>query len=582
MKKTLALGFLLFSCLAAFAQTGLPLPFFDDFAKSNTTLDNTKWMPAGSVYVNNHYSNDPISKNVVTFNGVSSTGKMNPSTALSSGPVDTLTSRPINLGGLMAADSVYLTFYLQTGGIGGIPDFSQFVPRYFEVEFKNNNGNWQQARRINPPPSTQKTVAWKQVLIPITDAQYLHANFQFRFRTVGFRVTSEHTWNLDYVQLGSGRRKSDSRFDVTTSRRISPLLERYTAMPIHQFMANINGELNDSLFTTLNNYENQPRAIATTTTVQIGNGAPAVVANHAIPLPGNFQQYREFPDKPNAGIFNGLSGFQDVRSSVFVDTFEPTPETKFNDTISRVTRLHDYYAYDDGSAENLRSYLFSTGVTLGQIAQRFSLNLNDRVKTISVYIPKVSNTKNTVVTFRIWNENSSGNPDGQGIFSKNFSVPDLAQLDTWIDIPVDPSVPVSGSFFAGWTINSSQPIFSVGLDLNKNTTMHYTKFGTTWFTETQGTLMLRVATNNNITGISKNLEAKTTKIYPNPATDFVNLEGSFEAVRVLSATGQLVLEKQGNATGIRLETGQLKPGFYLVQLQHKNGTETHKLIIEAK
>ena len=53
----------------------------------------------------------------------------------------------------------------------------------------------------------------------------------------------------------------------------------------------------------------------------------------------------------------------------------------------------------------------------------------------------------------------------------------------------------------------------------------------------------------------------------------------FETLRLLNATGQLVLEKKGNGTEMRLETQGLKPGFYLVQLQHRNQIETHKLII---
>ena len=584
MKKTLTLLFFLLTCCRFFshAQTTLSLPFFDDFARYKSRLDTLKWEPGSSVFVNDHFSKNPVSKNIATFNGMSSAGLISQSILLSNSGVDTLTSRPLNIAGFSAADSVYLTFYLQTGGIGDAPVLSTSRPAYFEVEFKDNNGNWVQASRINPPPSSQRTLAFKPYLFAITDAKFFHANFQFRFRSFGNRRISQDTWNLDYVVLGANRRKADSRFDVMTSRRVNSLLERYTAMPIHQFMANIAGELNDSVFTTLNNYENQPRGIATTSTIQIGNNAPVPFATHQIPIRPNFLQYDSFPDKPAASIFNGLSGFQTIKSSVLVSTSESDPLTLLNDSISRTTELHDYYAYDDGSAESIKSYLFGQGAQLGQVAQQFYLNQPDRVKSIMVYLPKTGNTKNTRVTFKIWNVGSNGSPVLPEIFDTVFVVPDLAQLDNWFEIPVDPSVRVSNSFFAGWTITGTQPLFSVGLDLNQNTPLRFTDFGTTWSTENVGSLMLRVALNNNITGISENamLAAAKTRVYPNPASSYVMLQGKFEHVRLLNSTGQVVLEKRGNGTEMRLETGHLKPGFYLVQLQKADQIETHKLIIQ--
>src|SRR5688572_17746414 len=583
MKRSFVLVIALLSCFRVFSQGADPTVrlFFDDFARYNR-LDTTKWLPRTSAYLNDHFSKNPVSKNIVTFNGLSAAGVLNQSTSGASTPVDTLTTRPINLSIYTPADSVYLRFYVQTGGVGGMPVLSASVPAYFEVEFKDNNGNWQQAQRINPLPASQRTLDFKYNIIAITGSQYFHNNFQIRFRTIGKRRLTDDTWNLDYVFLTARRPKAQTQFDIMTSRRVSSLLQQYTAMPIHQFLANINQSLNDSVYTTLNNYENQPRGITAHSTIQIGNNAPQQFATYPIAMRPNYLQYDSFPDKPADSFFTGLTGFPTIKSSVYVTSAETvTPDTRYNDTISRTTELRDYFAYDDGSAESIKSYVFGQGVQLGQVAVRYDLNKQDRVKSILVYLPKVGNIRNTIVNFKIWNVATNGDPDGSGIFTTSFSVPDIAQLDNWIEIPVNPSVIVNGSFYVGWTITATQPLFSVGLDLNKSTPIRFTKVGS-WDTENLGSLMIRVVMNNNVTGLTETVaQTKTSSsLYPNPATDHVTIRGTFETMRLLTSTGQLVMEKKGNGTEMRLETQHLKPGFYLVHLQHKNGIETQKLIIQ--
>ncbi|HSI89925.1 MAG TPA: T9SS type A sorting domain-containing protein, partial [Adhaeribacter sp.] len=69
-------------------------------------------------------------------------------------------------------------------------------------------------------------------------------------------------------------------------------------------------------------------------------------------------------------------------------------------------------------------------------------------------------------------------------------------------------------------------------------------------------------------------------VYPNPASDHVTLAGNFEFVSVRNATGQLIMEKAGQPGETRLELGHLAAGLYLLQVQTKNSTYTHKLIIK--
>ncbi|HSI90416.1 MAG TPA: hypothetical protein VK927_04825, partial [Adhaeribacter sp.] len=336
MMRTLALGlFFVLLRLPALAQSPLSLPFFDDFARYNNQLDPTKWEPGGGAYLNDHFSETPISKNIVTFNGYSSDGEL--SFTLSPANIDSLTSRPINLGGLAASDSVYLSFYLQTGGLGSIPQSNPIATAFFQILFKDNTGTWQEARRINPPNSGNFRPNFQQYIIRITDASFLHNNFQFMFRGFGRNRFSQDTWNLDYVQLGANRRVNEQLQDVAASRRVQPVLQRYSAMPIHQFNANIAGEINDSIYTTLNNLENNFRNIPNFTSIQVGNNSPVVSMPQTIAIPPLAKQFRTSTYAPMPGTFSGLTGFQNIKATVFITSSEAGTETLYNDTISRVT-----------------------------------------------------------------------------------------------------------------------------------------------------------------------------------------------------------------------------------------------------
>lgn len=73
------------------------------------------------------------------------------------------------------------------------------------------------------------------------------------------------------------------------------------------------------------------------------------------------------------------------------------------------------------------------------------------------------------------------------------------------------------------------------------------------------------------------LGKNSTVIYPNPTSDFINIESKEEikSVEIYSLTGQKVLTGSSDKTNV----SHLNKGIYLVKVQLKNGkTETHKLV----
>ncbi|MFN9520372.1 MAG: hypothetical protein ACK574_11670, partial [Bacteroidota bacterium] len=95
------------------------LPFIDDFSASAVFPDARKWI-TNSTYINGNFPLNPPSLNVATFDGLDSRGQPY---GLGNGYCDTLMTWPFNLQGLNISDSVYLSFYIQTKGLGERPNF---------------------------------------------------------------------------------------------------------------------------------------------------------------------------------------------------------------------------------------------------------------------------------------------------------------------------------------------------------------------------------------------------------------------------------------------------------------------------
>lgn len=80
------------------------------------------------------------------------------------------------------------------------------------------------------------------------------------------------------------------------------------------------------------------------------------------------------------------------------------------------------------------------------------------------------------------------------------------------------------------------------------------------------------------------VENQMWSIYPNPVQQFVTIDAAQmapnTALRLYSATGQLLRETQTNAFPYLLQLNDLPSGFYLLQLANEKGIYTHKLTID--
>jgi hypothetical protein len=450
---------------------------------------------------------------------------------------------------------------------------------------RDNTGVW---RQVWVQRSTGVQTPFQQQLIAVTDARYLHNAFQFRFHTSGNQANTNDTWSIDYVLLNRDRSASSSSYrDIATSAPLSSLLKRYTAMPVWQYNANPTptNELNDRTRTTLNNFDvgpaNTPVAWRGTLQVLPGSSTATFLTGDRS-LPPSQQQLAVEGNVRNTPLPTSDAGKR-VRHTITLLTNETNPQTLPNDTISRITDLTDYYAYDDGSPEAM--------VTLSPasyLVYRFDLNKSDLVRSLRLYLLPSPTASSRVLTIGIWDD-KDGKPAGLPKATQSYSV-SAAPPANYVDIPFPAPVPVSGTFYIGYAASGN--FLQTGLDYNSTIPENYvlisqgpiTATSANWAAPTTplpGAVMMRPAlTNGIVTALADAATAAAYSIYPNPSTGVVRVQGRYKRATVLDALGRPTWIQPGAQVGQEeLNLGSLPAGVYVVRLELPNGLLVTKRLV---
>ncbi|RDC63755.1 T9SS type A sorting domain-containing protein [Adhaeribacter pallidiroseus] len=559
----------------------LNLPFFDDFSSQfNGEANLLNWQVGGGAFINNQFGIHPPSFGIATLEGIRADGfPYNNLTAY--GYADTLTSKPLNLQNFNpATDSVYLSFFWQAGGLAGSPDLNSTArPVFLALEFKEPGGVWREVWRQE---GQNQFTEFKRENIAVADPVFFYKGFQFRFRNSGELKGTGDAWHLDYIYLNKKINPAKTLLeDVTVSTRLNSLLNRYTAMPAWQFLANSTAELNDSAFTHINNLNNRFAPITWRGYHQVINTTqPAdtfLRGNAAIePLARQFQIVGKPALSNTASLGNNFS----VKSVVFLNSRETFARTRQNDTITRVTDFTDYFAYDDGTAETNFS-LDKSGTRQG--AYRFDLNVPDLVKGISVYLTK-TNVAGLLISFRVWDVGEQDNPAVNAKAQQGFAIPKIDTLNRFFDVLFPAPVPVENSFFIGWALSNNVADFvNIGYDLNENATskIKYSN-GTGWtsFTGQQGALLLRPIM-AKVTGAKDIIPNQSlVNAFPNPSTGKVKLRGAITNWIVTDVTGKIIQKEEAQRSEINeLDLSFAGNGLYFIHCYTKKGIVIKKISI---
>ena len=86
----------------------------------------------------------------------------------------------------------------------------------------------------------------------------------------------------------------------------------------------------------------------------------------------------------------------------------------------------------------------------------------------------------------------------------------------------------------------------------------------------------------SVTAINDNNLNAGIKVYPNPATNFVNVTSEVEIsnVRIVNYTGQLVYSQNVSDNNVKISTSELPAGIYILQMETEKGWASQKLVVE--
>lgn len=423
---------------------------------------------------------------------------------------------------------------------------------------------------------------FKQVLIPITDEQYLRNNFQFRFRNyasldldswssnniVGWASNCDQ-WHIDYIRLNINRAYNDLYpSDVAFVSPTTTALEHYQSMPWHQFRAsdmatsfhNDLSNLSNSVKNTIYNYRvlKNGASVVYTSTPNNENATPYFNSGlHTYP-------YHATPSIEFAYNYDGADSAIYTIKHVF-RMEGSTDENMLNDTCVFNQVFHNYYAYDDGTAEAGYCLLSTLSNPEASLAVQFTLAEPDTLRCVRMWFNSVLNDENIAdFTLMIWGDND-GIP-GDVIYSLPAQLPQHADdylefINYYPEIPV----PISGTFYVGFTQNHNVQL-NLGFDQNNDARGHFFyKTANNWNESFyHGAPMIRPVVGKAYDHSSTAEHTNSNlKLYPNPtsgsifiqtAQDIFNMQYQiYDIYGRLLQTDDLrsnTLDMQGYSTGV--------------------------------
>ncbi len=544
----------------------LNLPFMDDFSYSQLAPDHkypdqNLWMDR-DVYVNTTCPVFPPSIGVATFDGLNEFGiPYDTSGAVQINPADSLTSHPIHMETISAADTtVYLSFFYEKMGICDYPNVGDFLI----LELKNNLGIWNQVWEMDGDASIPTVIKFTQVMIHITDNSYFFNNFQFRFRNYATTSGNNDHWHVDYVRLNSGRSYTDTLLqDVAAVYTPGTILKNYEYMPWTQFKNNQSAELKTTFPFVIRNNNN--------TTINTSNQYFA---------DEQFSATSIFVSATNSINFSATSVLTQDEPTFAIPLFDSalliikckataTPDiNRSNDSAYRVQPFYNYYSHDDGSAEKA----YGLNIAGGRIAVKYKLNVPDTLRAVQFHFAHIdADISDKFFSVMVWKSLAPT----QLLYEQDFLHPTyIDSINGFATYVLDTPKAISDTFYVGM-LQSYPNYYNVGLDRNTDShqNLYYNVTGTWNQSSYPGSLMIRPVVGAKLPVIAsteiidKNI---SVSLYPNPTNDVLHVDvtGVRNAELIFTdLSGRIVQTAEGINSSIYV--GNLSQGMYLLIVKDK-------------
>lgn len=545
----------------------LTLPFFEDFTGGLPGPDTNLWAD-NFVYINNTMAVDPISRGVATFDGLNENGlpydeKVSTTLLLA----DRLTSREIDLSANTPDDSIYMSFYYQPQGNGFYPELEDSLMLFFR---RRNSRGWEKVWAMQG--STIKPFA--QVMVPIRDTSFFFDGFQFRFINKASMNTNDDTWNVDYIRIAANRNVYDTAVnDIAFTNNPGFMLNDFTYMPYSHFMDNPGGELATQYSVGLRNNSDVGE------TVNYGMNAIETATGSALTATG-LSGVALAPHMPQSVVFTTYNNnvpytgqhYANFRNTYYIEA-GPATGSADNDTIVRDQVFHNFFAYDDGTAE--KSYYLNQFSTLpAKTAVEYRLNHDDTMVGVAIYFGRqVPTAYAKYFSAAVYTDIS--NPNDPPVYEEEYLIPGFLPVNNFYVYQFQRPVPLSRGVFYIGTI---QPGFGVsdslylGLDANRvgGNHLYYNVMGYWESSTVSGALMIRPIFGPIIASSVADVRKREWEwsVSPSPAADYIGIdftEATAARYQILDLQGRSL--KQGTINqGEKINVSELPAGLYLVKL----------------
>jgi hypothetical protein len=576
----------------------LQLPFLDDFSKSEIYPDSTLWKD-NYVFVNREFGLNPPTFGVATFDMLDNKGIIYENATSDGFYADTLTSLPINTD-YPGDTTVILSFWYQPQGVAnnapetGDSLMLQFYSPVTEEWYKV----WSAAGSA--------VYDFKPVYIRL-DSIFLANGFQFRFinkasigdNTIPSWASDGDYWNLDMVYLDRNRSLSDSLIDdvAITSNFDSPIND-YQSIPWKHFDASVSliTSQDDPDFRVLapvkycdlgvdsaniGRYFQVKDLLRDTIVYPTADlGSENMFLNDCVELQP-FYQGNVFPQ-------NGRdSGEFEIKFYIKYDTTGGLRYLyRYNDTIRRIQRFYDYYAYDDGSAES-GAGIYGVGTSHAFLAYKFKVLKGDTLRAMKVFFNRTNteaNRKYFILT--IWDDNN-GAP-GNIIYQQTGYRPEFHDsLNAFITYKLDTAIYIDSAetFYIGWE-RTTEDFLNVGFDKNHDASdkIFFNINGYWENSPLSGALMIRpVFSREPYVGIDEPIynNVVEAKIYPNPAKNFVKVKtNTASKVKILNLEGVTIYESSYTKIFHFIDLHNYSSGIYFIVIEDGRGNKQIRKLIK--
>jgi hypothetical protein len=557
-------------------------PFFQDSATqffANLNDPNAFWLD-DYAYHNYRFAVQPRSLGVVSFDGLDENGYPYAINSTMTNYADILTSKPINLEGVSAADSLYFSFLYQPQGFGDVPESSDSLVLEF---FAKDLNQWFRVWSAQGEPLTDFKVGH----IGIIDAKYLKKGFQFRFKNYGALSGMLDVFNLDYVHLRTLSGYQDTLFkDFAIVYPIGSLIKNYTSVPWDHFKNNPVGKMNDFFEVTVHNGSNLPENNQNgQVTVSYNGSAEGNFVLNAQELSGGDLNY--FANTFYTTYHDLSGGYQyDISKTGNFQSFDISatasaqfPNLAQNDSTTGVQQFSNFYSYDDGSAEAAYG---PTG-NQARLAIKYNTYESDSLIGIAIhFVPTVNDVSNKLFLLSVWDDD--GGVPGNLLYEDDVFFPRQPYygntqnefFNYWFIDTL--KVAVGTTFYVGWRQFDPERL-NVGLDRNidKSENTYYSiDGGANWNQSTiNGSVMIRPIFSTNLDaelGIDPILQPNVApiKIYPNPSNDYFSVEITSENlpdIELYASDGKLIRKEVSSKT---MFVHDIPNGIYFVKIVGNN------------